>query len=251
MYGGSDMPIHDWTRVDPGTFHDFHRGWTVGLSNALNSGVLPARYFAMIEQRTKGLDGHELMQPLTTAEEEDADRSIGGGVSIAATPPRAQRVLRMPDVNFYTGIANPIAIRDTDGRLIAVVEILSPGSKHSIGAFRTFVEKSAHLIISSVHLLVVDLFPPTRHDPDGMAKAIWDQFAEDEMPLPKGRALTLSACDAGPERTIYAYYCAAGEVLPEVPLFIRPGVYVSVPLESTYQSAWRVFPAPLKRLLDG
>jgi hypothetical protein len=35
------MPIHDWTRVDAGLFHDFHQSWTVALCNALNSGVLP------------------------------------------------------------------------------------------------------------------------------------------------------------------------------------------------------------------
>ena len=22
------MPVHDWTRVDAGLFHDFHQGWT-------------------------------------------------------------------------------------------------------------------------------------------------------------------------------------------------------------------------------
>ena len=41
------MPIHDWTRVDAGLFHDFHQSWTVALRNALNSGVLPADYFAL------------------------------------------------------------------------------------------------------------------------------------------------------------------------------------------------------------
>ena len=35
------MPIHDWTRVDAGLFHDFHQSWTVALRNALNEGILP------------------------------------------------------------------------------------------------------------------------------------------------------------------------------------------------------------------
>jgi hypothetical protein len=45
------MPIHDWTRIDSGAFHDFHQRWTLTLSNALNQGILPDGYFAMVEQR--------------------------------------------------------------------------------------------------------------------------------------------------------------------------------------------------------
>ena len=36
------MPIHDWTRVDAGLFHDFHQDWTIELSRSLNAGLLPS-----------------------------------------------------------------------------------------------------------------------------------------------------------------------------------------------------------------
>ncbi len=29
------MPIHDWTRLEPGDFHDFHQCWVVEIRNAL------------------------------------------------------------------------------------------------------------------------------------------------------------------------------------------------------------------------
>ena len=44
------MPVHDWTRVSAGTFHDFHSAWIVEIRNALNTGVLPPDYYAMAEQ---------------------------------------------------------------------------------------------------------------------------------------------------------------------------------------------------------
>ena len=47
---------HADTRSDPGPFrdvHDFHQTWTVTLCNALNEGILPAGYFAMLEQRQR------------------------------------------------------------------------------------------------------------------------------------------------------------------------------------------------------
>jgi len=46
------MPIHDWTRLEPGDFHHFHQGWVVNLTNELNSGLLPPGYMAMTEQVT-------------------------------------------------------------------------------------------------------------------------------------------------------------------------------------------------------
>ncbi len=35
------MPLHDWTRVDAGIFHDFHQAWNAQLRGALNGGLLP------------------------------------------------------------------------------------------------------------------------------------------------------------------------------------------------------------------
>jgi len=44
------MPIHDWTRVSAGTFHDFHNAWITELRNALNGGLLPRGFYAQGEQ---------------------------------------------------------------------------------------------------------------------------------------------------------------------------------------------------------
>ena len=48
------MPIHDWTRVDAGLFHDFHQDWTIELRRSLNAGRLPAGYVALTDQQTGG-----------------------------------------------------------------------------------------------------------------------------------------------------------------------------------------------------
>jgi hypothetical protein len=44
---------------------------------------------------------------------------------------------------------------------------------------------------------------------------------------------------------------AVGDELPDMPLFLRPEFYVPVPRESTYETNWSHFPAPIKRLLEG
>src|SRR4051812_9327929 len=44
------MPVHDWTRVDDGTYHAFHGAWIHRLADALNDDVLPGEYYALPEQ---------------------------------------------------------------------------------------------------------------------------------------------------------------------------------------------------------
>lgn len=44
------MPVHDWTRVEDGIFHDFHCAWTIELRNAMNEGLLPDGFYALAEQ---------------------------------------------------------------------------------------------------------------------------------------------------------------------------------------------------------
>ena len=45
------MPIHDWSRVPSGLFHDFHQSWSIRIKDALNSGRLPKGVAALVEQR--------------------------------------------------------------------------------------------------------------------------------------------------------------------------------------------------------
>jgi hypothetical protein len=98
--------------------------------------------------------------------------------------------------------------------------------------------------------LLIDLFPPTARDPQGIHKAIWDEFVEEELALPSDRSLTLAAYDAGPPRVAYVEFVGVGEPLPPMPLFLQPAFYVPAPLDETYQAAWGVFPSQLKGLLD-
>ncbi len=45
----------------------------------------------------------------------------------------------------------------------------------------------------------------------------------------------------------YVEPTAIGQTLIDMPLFLDPGKYVSVPLEMTYQAAWELVPAVWKK----
>ena len=153
------MPIHDWSRVDPGVFHHFHQAWTIELIDALNGGGLPPEYFAMAEQVVSGPipDVVTLKRRATPPEQPQA----GGGVAVVDAPPLA-RFITSVEEDLYARKANVIAIKHRLGHVVAVIEIVSPGDKSGLHALRSFVEKAYELLRQGINLLVVDLFPPRR-----------------------------------------------------------------------------------------
>ena len=238
------MPIHDWTRVRANRFHDFHQSWTVAIRNDLNGGRLPQGYFAMVEQKTGGPEPDVVTLELT-----GRPGGSPGGLAVDVAPPKA-RVVTRTEAAGYARKANRITVRYPDGEVVAVLEILSPGNKESGHAVRTFARKAVEFLEAGVHLLIVDLFPPGPRDPQGIHKVIWDRLREEAFTLPPDKPLTVAAYAVGTETVAYVEPVAVGEVLPEMPVFLTGDRYVPCPLESTYQTAWEQFPAPLKEPLE-
>ena len=238
------MPIHDWTRVRANRFHDFHQGWTIGVCNALNVGRLPSGYFAMVEKKA----AHPKPDAITL-DLPPAAAPTPGGVPVDVAPPKARFVTRT-EAAGYARKANRITIRHPDGDVVAVIEIVSPGNKDSRHAVRAFARKAVEFLQAGVHLLIVDLFPPGRRDPQGIHKLIWDRLHDEPFTLPADKPLTLAAYAAGTETVAYIEPVAVGDALPDMPVFLTTDRYVPCPLEATYQTAWEQFPAPLKGPLE-
>src|SRR4051812_25641459 len=99
------MPMHDWTRVTPGTYHNFHFLWTSNLTNRLNAGLLPTGYFAMAEQ----IVGRP--EPDVVTLQTGAKRKHGappeGAVAVAAARPKTTFVLPLP-IDRYARKTNRI-----------------------------------------------------------------------------------------------------------------------------------------------
>jgi hypothetical protein len=200
------MPIHDWSTVDANLFHDFHQTWTINIRHALNSGLLPKGYSALVEQRTG----------------EDISANRG----------------------------NRVTIRHRLGRVVCVIEIVSPGNKGSRSALRSFVEKAVEFLRQGVHLLIVDLFPPSARDPQGIHKAIWDEIEDKPFELSPDKPLTLAAYVAGIPKVAYVEPVGVGDVLPDMPAYLDLDSYVPVPLEPTYQATWASCPEDMREAVE-
>jgi hypothetical protein len=242
------MAIHDWSRVDAGVFHDFHQAWTIELCNALNGGVLPSGFFAMAEQDASGPipDVITLQQRRPTSDEP----SSNGGIAVAAAPPKARFVTSAPPLDMYARKANIIGIRHRLGKIVAVIEVVSPGNKSSQHALRSFVSKAEVFLRDGVNLLVIDLFPLSRRDPQGIHKAIWDEIVDEPFKLPPDKPLTAVSYAAAPPITAYVEPMAVGEPMPSMPIFLEWGTYVPAPLEETYQATWSKRPEPVRQHVE-
>ncbi len=139
----------------------------------------------------------------------------------------------------------------SDDRIIALVEVLSPGNKSSRTTFQTFVNKAVAALRHGYHLLLIDLLPPGPRDPQGIHGALWTELGDDSYVAPPAKPLTLAAYSSGPRKI--AYYVepvAVGDLLTPMPLFLTASTYVLVPLEETYQAAYRGVPRHWRAILD-
>jgi hypothetical protein len=214
--GGTIVPIHDWTRVYAGLFHDFHQSWSVYLKDALNAGLLSNGLAALVERKV-GL-----------------------------------KVAEKSSEEWYSDLANRIVVKHRLGRTLAVIDIVSPGNKGSKRAFKEFLDKSLDFIRAGVNVLIVDLFPPTERDPYGVHRVIWDELADADMhfEFPPGKDRILASYDSGREKAAYVEPIAVGDGMPGMPLFLFEGRYVNVPLEATYQRAWALLPRDLQVIVE-
>ena len=134
------MPVHDWTRVPSGIYHHFHQAWSVELAKALNAGILPEGYSALVEQRSGRVEADVL-----TFRDRRETTPAAGGVVLAERP--ATSIVRRSDREHYAARANRVAVRHHLGRIVAVIEVVSPGNKDSRSALRDFIGKVFDLLV--------------------------------------------------------------------------------------------------------
>lgn len=246
------MPLHDWTRVEPGIFHSFHLTWTGEMVKVLNGGLLPTGYYALGEPVAGG--GNPDLMALHEVNENGhagPDLFPGGGTGLLTAAPKTRLVTRA-EREQYTARQRQIAIRHTSGdRVVALVEIVSAGNKGGDYAWTTFRDKLLGALRQGVHLLVLDLYPPTSRDPGGLHGAVWERLAGEAYAHPPEADRTLAAYNAGPVKVGYVEPTSVGQPLTAMPLYLTPDGYVNVPLEETYQAAYAGVPQRYRRLLEG
>jgi hypothetical protein len=208
----------------------------------------------MAEQQAAGY-GPDVLTLQTL--EPDPEPSVGGGngaTTATLVHPQA-RFTYQTDAEFYRRKKSTVVVRHVSDdriidRIIAMVEVVSPGNKAGRNAFRAFLDKTCDSLEHKIHLLILDLFPPTRRDPQGIHAAIWQELVEEvDYAPPPDKPLTLAAYESSLVVKAYIEPVAVGDALPDMPLILEPGWAVNVPLEQTYQAAWEAVPRRWRNVL--
>lgn len=229
------MPMHDWTRVEAGIYHHFHHEWISEIHRAVLK-RLPPDYYSLAEQQAAGF-GPDVL----TLKSDDADESPSGGTMTLARP--KTKLFHETSTEFYLRKKKAVVIHHVSGdRIIAMIEIVSPGNKNSAHALRAFVRKARELLQARIHLLIVDPFPVSPRDPHGLHATIFEEFDDDPLRLPPEQPLSTFAYECSDRVRTYLEPLAVGDVLPDMPVYLYPGMYIEVPLESTYMAAWEAVP---------
>jgi len=253
------MPMHDWTRVSAGTFHAFHNAWITHIQEALNGGLLPDPYYALGEQRSGDIGPDVLTLKAST--ETDVAGAVGssdygdpasGLVAVAESPPQVRMSQEaVEDIAFYLRRQRAVVVRHASGdRVVALVEIVSRANRHSLETLDDFVDKLVAALREGIHVLVIDPFPPGRHDPNGIHGFVWERLMAGDYEAPDELPLTLVSYTAGHPITAWVEPLAVGCELTAMPLFLTTGHYIPLPLEETYGQSWAGVPRRWQRVIE-
>lgn len=258
------MAIHDWSLLDPGVFHDFHLVWLTRLRNLLNDELLPRPFYALAEPVLGEVEPDVVTLQAST--EPDARDTASGG-SAARAPLRddlcesAVALAPYPvlvheiTVDPYARRAREIVIRDEwqGDRVVAVIELISRGNKTSQARADQSLRKSVGFLEKQVHVVIIDIQPPTSIVPHGFHARICEELGQEAPSLPADRKLSVVSYQALETGVLRAHcvHLKVQDSLPAMPVFLGPHEFVRLPLEETYNESFRSVPWKFREILEG
>ena len=222
-------PIRHW--------ESFHVNWAGAIADALNETLLPEGYFAeehaQVGPRVE-IDVATFTDPESTVRSASATATL---VSPAWAPPVPAMI-----VPAAFGDAFEILVFENEGgtRLVAAIELVSPGNKDRAGHRKAFAVKCASYLCRGIALQVIDIVTSRREN------------LHNEIMRVLGHG---SECELSPETTLYgvAYRpivraqheqieiwpttLEIGQALPVLPLALSAELCLPIDLESTYTIA--------------
>jgi len=225
------MPLHDWSKVIPNHFFNLQVPWLLSLIERLNKELLPNDLYSITQ----------FDFPSTP---------------IALAPPFpdwddwCEQLHSRQHRGEWLQHSAVIRQRKTH-QLVAAIEIIRPQNLQPAKAIRAMTSRIMEYLQSGIHLLLIDLFPPTEPKRVGFHAAVWKKL---------GHPLDSATTDQPPEAVSYL---VGGTVeafvqplsvhgsLGEMPLFLTPKQFVNLPLETTYQQAWNRLPEMIQQDVTG
>jgi hypothetical protein len=203
----------------------------------------------MAEQLGGDLGAPYVLTLQTADTKTESEGPLTGTATLTETPPVVHARTTIAR-DLYARVQRTLVIRHTsDDRIVAMIEVLSPGNKSSRHAIRSFLDKAVAALDGGVHLLLVDVHPPGPRDPQGIHGAVMNEIGAEDYVLAGERPLTVADYIGGAVVEAFVAHFAVGEPIPQMPLFLTRKNYVQVPLEAAYLAAWEDVPPQYQEVL--
>jgi hypothetical protein len=216
----------------------FHSSWATKLADALTERWLPPNYVAEEYVHL----GPSLEIDVGTFEREGPASAEERGVAAAtntkvSAPPAADGVL--PAV-FPDTFEVRVLSMDTGPKLVAAIELISPGNKDRPAERRAFATKCASYLVQSMSVIIVDIVTNRRANLHNEILRVLEAPAALELPA----TLSLYAVAYRPLRRadgdgidVWRSPLTMGQALPTLPLGLRADLAIPVDFEATYAEA--------------
>ena len=205
------MPIHNWSRVSDGMFHWFHQRWIGTIADWLNQGRLPEGFYAIGEVYANEVEPDVLAvedRPPETGRA-NGHTSNGFGVALLESPPKT-RFTWEAETESYLARKDLIAVRSVEGFWSRWSRSSRPATSRARLAFANFCTKTIDFLDQGVHVLVIDLFPPTPRNPQGIHQAIWSEKYDGDFEFHADKPLTLASYRATTAGSVARAFRRAG-----------------------------------------
>jgi hypothetical protein len=241
------MPLRDHFRPpveDLLGWDTLHSGWATRLADVLNERWLSPEFVAKEHTRSGRLEidvaTYERPHgPVPSAPAKEANGPATATLPQLYAPPLATQTMPgvFPD-DFEVRVFNTRG----GNRLVAAIELISPGNKDRADERSAFAAKCAAYLQKGVSLVIVDVVTDRRANLHNETVRLMG--ARDEYLMPANTNLYTVAYRPvlrkdKAEIDLWPVPLAVGEVLPTMPLRLLNDLFVPVELESTYTETCR------------
>jgi hypothetical protein len=228
------MPLHDhfhsaWSVQRP--WEGFHSAWATAIAFHLNSGVLPADYFALPLVQVSG------RVEVDVATFQEAEKKDGAGTATAVWAP-PQPTLTVPFEGAETDAYEVQILRNFGGpQLRAAIELVSPSNKDRPASRQAFATKCAAYLQRAVSVVIIDMVTERAANLHAEVITLLQGNGQPAWQSPTGLYAVAyrAALVAGqPHLQAWPEVLAISSSLPELPLWLEPDLCVPLRLEESY-----------------
>lgn len=245
------MPLRDHFRPPLDNlrhWESLHGGWPMMIVAGLR-GKLPRRYFAELQVHS-GASAE--IDVATYEREEDVETSgngnaNGGGVATAVWAPPKPTLTVATDLPAQDVYEVLVYDEKRKCRLVAAVEIVSPGNKDRPEHRRSFVAKCAGFLRERVSVVIVDVVTTRSQNFYGELLHLLERT--DPMLQPEAPPIYTAACRMTKRQNewmleTWAQPLVLGQPLPTLPLWLADDLAVPLELEESYTQSCSILNLP-------